>query len=312
LQTSGLPELAAKRGKFSIESGNTTSVIRMRDLRITTSAAQGAAAQQTSTPTASRIATKNDPLSDAALRQPHGIAEQYRPNLAALSGRSLTSDTHSGFTTCQAEIDGLTLRVAIDPADHTIQGMSAEGATGEVTKRLLAVLADLCHGLPILEAADHGALKLEYKLRRSGSRPRPGIVIAECTDPAFSFISALLRAILADYRRQTGFKDIRNNFDVAAGPRWMNANEAGRKALLNEAFTASGFASEVATVVAIEYDVRVVVALTGIPAGQAARTLTLLERAAKERVDPRLELFLSELKDSNKLRRLSEHQGKAS
>lgn len=311
LKTAGLPALAATRGIFSIETGADTSVVRMRDLHVDTATRHASSAAPVQASAARQASKDFGPAADAILRQPQDIAEPYRSKLAA-AGTSLASDLPSGFVTCRAEIDGLTLGVAIDQKDHIIRGIAAQGAKSDVMRRLLTTLAGLCIGLPILEAADHGAIKLEYSLRTNGSRPRSGIVIAEGVDPAFNVVSALMRAILADYRKQTGFKDVHNSFDVAPGPRWMQADEAGRRAQLEQAFGTAGLAEHVAKIVAIEYDVRVVVALSGVPAGQAARMLTLLERAAKERVDPRLELFLSELKDSNKLRRLSEYQDKAS
>lgn len=175
----------------------------------------------------------------------------------------------------------------------------------------MAVLARVCVGLPVFEAADHGAIRLEHLLRGDAPRPRPGIVIPETVDPAFRLVSALLRAMLTEYRSRTGYSDRTNTFDARPGPRWMNADDDGRRALLAEAFTKAGFQPKDVGVVAIEYDVRVVVSLGEAFAKDPARALAALERQMKHSIDGRLELFLSEVKDSNKLRRLSDQKGKA-
>ena len=118
--------------------------------------------------------------------------------------------------------------------------------------------------------------------------------------------------MLADYRRTTGFRDSANTFDIEPGPRWMLADDAARRAQLAKAFALGGFGAEDVDVVAIEHDVRVVVSLGGLLAKDPARALAVLERQMKQRVDGRLELFMQEVKDSNKLRRLSEQKSKAS
>jgi hypothetical protein len=86
----------------------------------------------------------------------------------------------------------------------------------------------------------------------------------------------------------------------------MQASEAERRAILQRAFAAGGFPATDVNVEAIEYDVRVVVSLGGSLGGSPARVTADLERCIKKHADGRLELFLIELKDSNKLRRLSE------
>jgi hypothetical protein len=91
----------------------------------------------------------------------------------------------------------------------------------------------------------------------------------------------------------------------------MQADEAGRRAQLAEAIARSGFVPEDVTVVAIEYDVRVVVSLGPALTINSAHALAALERHIKQHVDGRLELFLSDVTDSNKLRRLSEQKGDA-
>src|SRR6185369_5242490 len=115
-------------------------------------------------------------------------------NLAAADQNVPVASARPGLVRACAEIDGLVLESAVDPTDHSIQSMAAGGARAEVARALLAVVARLCHGLPILEAADHGAIRLEYLLRGDAPRPSAGIVIPETVDPAFRFVSEIGRA----------------------------------------------------------------------------------------------------------------------
>ena len=313
LKQSGLPDLAARRGRFSIENGNRGAVLRISDLRVA-SAASPATHAPAFIPGAVKADTRAaaNTSADDMLQQPLQLSEPYASNLATADKRLPAASTKPALVQVRAEVDGLILEGAIDPADHSIEGMTATGTRSEAACHLMAVLARLCHGLPILEAADHGAIRLEYLLRGDAPRPRPGIVIPETTEPAFRFVSALLRAMLADYRQKTGYQDRINTWDVGPGPRWMQADDVARRIQLAAAFALGGFREEDVAVVAIEHDVRVVVSLGGLLAKDPARALGALERQMKRHVDGRLELFLQDVKDSNKLRRLSEPKSKAS
>jgi hypothetical protein len=314
LKQAGLPDLAAKRGRFSMDNRNGSVVLRIADLRVV-AAPLPVAPAIASTPGAVKAGaapTATETRSDETLHQPSRLSEPYAGNLAAADQNVPVAAARPGLVQARAEIDGLMLESAVDPTDHSIQSMAATGARAEVARTLLAAVARLCHGLPILEAADHGAIRLEYLLRGDAPRPHAGIVIPETIDPAFRFVSVLLRDLLADYRRTTGFRDSTNTFDIEPGPRWMLADDSARRALLAKAFALGGFGAEDVNVVAIEHDVRVVVSLGGLLAKDPARALAVLERQMKQRVDGRLELFMQEVKDSNKLRRLSEQKSKAS
>lgn len=314
LQAAGFPAQAAKHGELSIEEQlGGGAVLRITNLHVVT---LGAVVPPTAGPvvrTSDSGATGADlaTSTDEALLQPATLPEPYAAGLRAADKAAPAPSGHSGLISARAEIDGLIAEVSIDPQDHVIHGFTVTGAHGPDMTDLMAVLARICLGLPVFEAADHGAIRLEHLLRGDAPRPRPGIIIPETINLAFRLVSALLRAILADYRVKTGFSDRTNTFDVTPGPRWMTADEDGRRAQLTEAFIKAGFQPEDVGIVAIEYDVRVVISLGEALAKDPARSLAALERQMKRSVDGRLELFLSEVKDSNKLRRLSEQKGTA-
>lgn len=312
LKQSGLPALAAKHGRLSIDAKKGAVVLRITDLRIvaaTPSAAQTAAPLPRVTDSRAAVTNVEAPLGKV-LRQPASLPEPYASALRAADKGSLAPLARTGLIQARTEIDGLLLEAAIEPKDHVIHGLVATGARSAPFDDLMLLLTHICRGLPVFETADHGAIRLEHLLRGDAPRPRPGIVIPEAVDPAFRFVSALLRGLLADYRNKTGYNDRTNTFDVTPGQRWMDADDVARRAQLADAFARAGFPPSDVVVMAIEYDVRVVVSLGEIPAKDPARALAVLERQMKHFVDGRLELFLSEVKDSNKLRRLSDQKGK--
>lgn len=250
------------------------------------------------------------------LRQPERFSTFYAGSVMTAAG-PVTADPGAagpvaagpvaGAVECRGECDGLVLTVWIDPASHLIRAAAHQGARGDAARALAAVTCRTVIGLPVLEAAGHGMIRVEFALRPEiDRRPVDGVVTPEAADPAFAVGNALLRGVLADYRRQTGFAELYNDFDPGPGPAWMAADEAERRRMIRDALAADGFSVDDIDIVAIEYDVRVVVALDGDSTAEPARSLVALERSVKNRVDGRLELFLTEVKDSNKIRRLSE------
>lgn len=308
LKLAKLTDQAASRGQVQFEANGGSVILRITDLHVaaTPTRADRAAVSAQASAAARTSAVETAGRAEAALRQPTALSQPYASNLASATGNAPAVPVPPNVVHASAGIDGLVLEADINPADHVIRAMRATGARGRIACDLIAATTQLCQGLPILEAADHGAIRLEYLLRGDSARPCPGILVPETIESAFHFVSALLRAVLADYRQKSGFKSKTNTFDVMPGPAWMQASDAERRTLLQRAFAAGGFPAEDVIVVAIEYDVRVVVSLGGGLSGSPASVTADLERCVKKHADGRLELFLTEVKDSNKLRRLSE------
>lgn len=244
------------------------------------------------------------------LQQPAQIGPLYVGAIANLAAAAkptpaLTSAPDNIIVT--ASCDGLRLQVAVS-TDHTVLALHYDGARTAVAIGLAEAMRQMLVGLPILEIAHHGAIRLEYRLRGDAAPPTPvpGIAIPEASDPAFAVVNHLTRQLLADYREKTGYTTRRNLFDVAPGLGWMRANEAERRKMLLDALVKDGISPQQVSIIAIEYDVRVVISLDGELARNPADHMLTLERSIKRHVDGRLELFLAEVKDHNKLRRLSE------
>jgi NifU-like protein involved in Fe-S cluster formation len=239
------------------------------------------------------------------------IGPAYR---AALAGRRIAHegqlDQADGMVLVEAT-DGATLMLRVRPADHVIEAAAHRGTAGPVARAVLDALCAEIEGLPMQEASDHGAIRLEFALRDKAAIPVPGIVTPGGADRAFAVAEALLRRAVAAYREQTGYDAIDNDFDAGPAAAWRALPRRARLDRLMSACAevcrAAGWPADAVAVADIEYDVRVVVELRGpLASGEGQAHLMRLERAIKDRVDGRLELYLAERNDANVLRRLSE------
>ncbi len=82
-------------------------------------------------------------------------------------------------------------------AEQIILEARHEGATDDV-QAILEAFCRFAEGLPLSEARDHGALRLEYSLRSPDCDPPvSGLVMPENADPAFGVLVRLLHQIPA-------------------------------------------------------------------------------------------------------------------
>jgi len=206
-------------------------------------------------------------------------------------------------------LEGCTLELLVSDGEHVIVG--ANGRAPDPLRQLL--LAELCRvvtGLPVLEAAYHGALRLEHRLRPASERPLPGIVLARAVHAHFGLAEDLLRGALASYRKLTGFEVTQARFDDRPRAEWLEASLEERKRrielALAEWLPSLGLLAADVCVVSIRYDVRVELGLSEAwKSLDQPRLVMALERELQARVDPRLEVYVQELKDKNQLRRLA-------
>ncbi len=286
------------------------------DRRAPISSAEAAADAPTATPQES-TPTPSPPAADrdAALA---GEVAAIGPCYQAAVQRRLDRLTHeadldqaAGTVAVEGSLASTALSLRIDPKTHTIRQAAHRGATGPVARALLDQFCELIEGLPIQEASDHGVIRLEADLRDSAMQlPVPGIVVPESADPAFALPLKLVRDALRAYRERFGYQETDNEFDPGPSPEWRSLGDVDRRARLDRALAdicrEYGFAPGNVAVTAIEHDVRVVIDLTGdLASGDKQSHMMTLEAGLKNMVDDRIELFLEELTDENKLRRLS-------
>ncbi|HWB79379.1 MAG TPA: hypothetical protein VG755_30665 [Nannocystaceae bacterium] len=198
------------------------------------------------------------------------------------------------------------LTLAVNPTTLRIAQAAFAGAADRSEAGMLEALCCAIEGLPLIEAADHGAIRLEHALR-DGAAPVPGIVTPRAAGSAFDLPHALLRDALASWRTQVGALDRTSTFDAGPAEAWRAMDDAARKGAI--AAVISGFTEDHAlpadqfALVAIEFDVRLV--LHAAPHAKLAPLVMALERSIRDALDPRLEVYLEEIRDRNKLRRLA-------
>lgn len=276
----------------------------------------GSAAPMAVRPTASSAAA--DPLRPLPLSAapaprrdiPAAFAAAITAAIAADQTADRAAEPPAGLVCGRGEADGAAMVVWFD-GDGTVHQASQEGAANEGVRGVLAALCRVIVGLPAQEAADHGVIRLERALRDfSQPPPVPGVVTPAAASPLFVTAERLLRGAIADWRARTGTPVTGNSYDEGPRPGWRALDDAGRRALLVSACgdyaRSEGGGAADAEVMAIEYDVRVLIRFHGgLAAGDRQRTLMALERHVKRLVDPRLELHFEPAGDANRIRRLS-------
>lgn len=202
--------------------------------------------------------------------------------------------------------DGVSLTLAVDPGSLRVVHAGFAGATDHVEFGVLEALCTIVEGLPVVEAADHGVIRLEDKLRE-GRAPVDGIVTPRAVAGAFDRPHALLRDALTELRALVPGLERTSSYDAGPAPGWRVLDRAERHAEVERvlgAFTlAHGLEPDSFALVAIEFDVRLVFRAAPHPR-LAALTMTL-ERTIRGEIDARLEVYLEEIRDRNKLRRLA-------
>ena len=236
-----------------------------------------------------------------ALRQPESINDIYSRNLLLLSGKNnfFVYDQNEADT-ISSDLDGLCLKIKVNPKNGIILSANYAGDRTEVATRLSRILCGLIIGFPLVEVANHGMMRLENFLREESPEfqsPIKGIFFPERVDPAFLFFGELCRQLLINLKKQSALSDENSDYDDQPSNFWLQSSDAQKREQLN-LFFQKEFAGEHIEVVAIEYHVRIVIDLQN-PTGEK---LLKIEKLIKKRVDSRLEVFLAEIQDKNKLR----------
>ena len=239
------------------------------------------------------------------------IAASYQAAIAAAA-----SGTRPGATVAPGEgtlfvatLDGVTLNVRVDRGGH-IETAAHSGASTVAGAAVLDALCEELPGMTVQEAAEHGAIRLEFRLRATPSaRPVRGIVLPRNADPVFALPERLLRALGANYRERTATRFGDNTFTRRIDAGWLARSDEDKRALLNallaERIADLGLAPGDAEVASVEHQVRATIAFgENVPIDAKPRFLRAFERLAHDTVEPSIQVFMSEVKDANKLRRL--------
>jgi hypothetical protein len=213
-----------------------------------------------------------------------------------------------GATRVAVEHEGATLETWIDDR-RVIVAARHRGGAGDVPA-LLDALCRVVELQPIREAADHGAARLELLLRgRAGTRVVPGIVSPSNADPRIGACTASLRALLTAYAGSAGAVEKKNEFVPPLRADWAAATPAEREQRAREALVATMhdlyLATDAVELASIAGDTRVVVAFAhDVPLARRPLLLFEIERSLKRRLDDNVAVYVEEMADKNRIRRL--------
>jgi hypothetical protein len=163
---------------------------------------------------------------------------------------------------------------------------------------------------PLLECADHAVIRLEHRLRdRASPRPVAGIVTPESVEPAFGSLTAAVRALLAEYRRRTGYAETDNRFDPEPSPGWEALTPEQRTARIQAGLDGlvarRGLQPGDVVCTRLDRGTRATIEFHAeLPAQTKAVMMMFLERGLKDSLEGTIHLYQEEMPDKNKIRRL--------
>ena len=216
------------------------------------------------------------------------------------------SGTHYSVTIPEA-----TLAVSIGSAPSwMVRAARHAGTRDDTLQRLLDVFCRTIEGLPLREAADHGAIHVLERLRQQGpSLAIHGIVTVRSAGPGFVTCETLMRGILHEHERRSGPVPIQNFWNPPLSEAWRGMDTAARlatlKPIIDEFRATAGLGANDLWLVRIERMARIVVGF-GAAVGHDRKPILLrkLESVIRHKTGDRLELYMEEMKDDNTIRRL--------
>lgn len=237
--------------------------------------------------------------------QPSSIHPVYQKKLDSLAQSRRYEgimEEKEGVIRVVARKGPITLSAWVHPVTHVIEKVLYRGVQSGLERGLLEGLCEILEGRPIQEGSDHAVIRLENRFRDAAPRPVRGIITPENADPAFQFPVALVRGLLSDYRRRTGYRDAQNFFVEPASSSWKDLTDDARLKKLQEAIHRHPVGSCVIAI-GLEVGERVVVTFQeGLDVWTKRDELLKLERYLKENVEPILHCYLLPKMDENKPR----------
>ena len=236
--------------------------------------------------------------------------DRYRLLSKSCRALAAASDDQAVIT---ASLSGATLSVLVDKKSGYIRDAAYGGDVTQEQKGALEAFCELLPKLPLLEARDHGAIRLEFLLRdKTQPRPVAGIVTVRNSGPVFELCQALTRKLWDEYHakfRPAGATVSGNFFDLPLSEPWKSLTKEQRLEKAREVIRQLGPSVGVHEgdydVQYIDHDVRIFGTYpANMPSGEKGRKMMRLEAELKEKLDPRIQLFQEEIKDLNSKRRL--------
>lgn len=220
-----------------------------------------------------------------------------------------------------ARADGVALSVSVAGSRGSVTVKQARyRASDDTDSGQVGVLETFCRvieGLPLQEAADHGTIHACEQLRAGIAQALvAGIHTPRSMGAAFTLCDRLIREIVAQYRGDTGDADTRNFWNPPLSANWRFKTIEQQLDILRpivEEFRARhGLSEQDMWVSQIEKVRRITVDFgAGFDPTRKPKLLMDLERAVRQATGDRLEFFMEEMGDNNRIRRLGPPPAKA-
>ncbi len=190
-----------------------------------------------------------------------------------------------------------------------IRKAAHRGAEDPAGRAVLEAFCAAIVGLPLREAADHGGQHTIGRLRDEGlGAPVPGILTPASAGAPFALPPRLIRRIHAAFQGRGGARDVNNPWAPGFSKAWLKLGRDGQTArlgpVIDRFLTERGLRPGDIRLLEVEKGSRVVVAFQAhIGHRDKPALLLALERACRAASGERLEVFMEEMMDANKIRR---------
>lgn len=217
-----------------------------------------------------------------------------------------------GGRTYTGSVDGVSLELRAVKSDGRwiVGGARHFGSEPGPMRGVVDMFCQVVEGLPLQEAADHGAIHaMERLLGDPLARPVAGILTTHSAGLAFVRCETLIRGIARQHKNATGEDDGRNFWNPPLSRAWLSNTSEGRRQMLQPVLKrfrqAHGLNERDFWIAAIEKTRRIVIGF-GSKVGYEEKPGLLMrfEVDIRRATGDRLELFMEEAKDSNQIRRL--------
>lgn len=282
LDLAALETAAAKVGSVTLEVADRSAVLRVTD------------------------------IAGAPAVAPPAIAAPYQAAIAAAA----VAPKHAGELTAdaagdvfEATVDGVTLTIRITGGSYIAEAAHRGSESISTTAVLDTFCAELTN-MTVQEAVEHGVIRLEFAMRaNSRQRPVPGIVLPRNADKVFDLPNRLIRAVGNVYRERTGKAFGENTYTRKVDAAWLRLSDDEKLAKVNDVLkkriVSLGLDDDDVRAIGVEQQIRITIQFRDtVAVAKKPRFIRDFEHVLHETVEPSLQVFMSEIKDANALRRL--------
>ncbi|MDD4854946.1 MAG: hypothetical protein PHQ22_07410 [Sulfuricurvum sp.] len=232
--------------------------------------------------------------------------ELYEKNILSYKDMSntvaYTKDANS--LEYRATYSGCELKISLNPNTHIIDNAMVNECEHDLYKLgMMKAFCALIIGLPILEAQDHGVLRLENLLRDTVPHPIKGIIMPRNSCELFETPLHLIRDLYNQYSKEQNYYPLVNTYTPKEAQEWKSLPLNDREKIVFEKIKNFCMQHNIE-----EYEVKLIGELRVEFAADKevysslAKLLFDMEKSIDKELGFSLEVMFTEKKDTNKKR----------